>query len=234
MTHRFPDLEGCSSNPGRTSGDCPACFKHTSLTRHSHTLIDGSEDESGAGVYEMLLTCDWCKKQSIYLRTARRTSRAAGGAQRVWVYETVDLEQVWPKPAPRQLAPEAPSAVREVFSEAALAEAGGAMRLAGVGYRSVVEQIVKERGAPGKNLKAMIAALSGMGVPQSVVDAFDEARAVGNDAVHDGLSYSAEEIADLAELIQETVLILYVQPAQRAKMAAARASRRAAAKQSTP
>lgn len=111
----------------------------------------------------MLLTCDWCKKQSIYLRTARRTSRAAGGAQRVWVYETVDLEQVWPKPAPRQLAPEAPSAVREVFSEAALAEAGGAMRLAGVGYRSVVEQIVKERGAPGKNLKAMIAALSDMG-----------------------------------------------------------------------
>nr|WP_239144660.1 DUF4145 domain-containing protein [Streptomyces sp. SID14515] len=108
------------------------------------------------------------------------------------------------------------------------------MRLAGVGYRSVVEQIVKERGAPGKNLKAMITTLSGMGVPQSVVDAFDEARAVGNDAVHDGISYSTEEIADLAGLIQETVLILYVQPAQRAQMAVARAARRAAAKQSAP
>ncbi|NEB41135.1 DUF4145 domain-containing protein [Streptomyces sp. SID14515] len=185
-------------------------------------------------VYEMLLTCDWCKKQSLYLRTARRTSRGTGGAQRVWFYDTVDLEQVWPKRAPRQLAPEAPEAVREVFAEAAQAEAGGAMRLAGVGYRSVVEQIVKERGAPGKNLKAMITTLSGMGVPQSVVDAFDEARAVGNDAVHDGISYSTEEIADLAGLIQETVLILYVQPAQRAQMAVARAARRAAAKQSAP
>ncbi|MFF7440874.1 DUF4145 domain-containing protein [Streptomyces sp. NPDC008122] len=108
------------------------------------------------------------------------------------------------------------------------------MRLAGVGYRSVVEQIAKDRGAQGGSLKAMIASLAGMGVPQEVVDAFDEARAVGNGAVHDGLAYSAAEIADLAELIEETVLALYVQPTQRATMAAARAARRAALKQSSP
>ena len=34
----------------------------------------------------------------------------------------------------------------------ALAEAAGAFRLAGIGYRATVEQIVKERSAPGRNL----------------------------------------------------------------------------------
>ncbi|MFD3558115.1 hypothetical protein ACFWVU_00325 [Streptomyces sp. NPDC058686] len=52
----------------------------------------------------------------------------------------------------------------------------------------------------------------------------------GNDAAHDGLAYSAEELADIAELIAETVLPLYVQPAQRAAMARQRAARRTAAK----
>ncbi|MEU9305933.1 DUF4145 domain-containing protein [Streptomyces sp. NPDC048269] len=121
-----------------------------------------------------------------------------------------------------------------MFAEAALAEAAGAHRLAGIGYRATVEQIVKERGATGNNLAQRILALSGVGVPQDVVDAFHEARFVGNDSAHDALAYSAEEIADIAELILEAVLVLYVQPAQRARMAQQRAARRASAKQGTP
>ncbi|MFE7889689.1 DUF4145 domain-containing protein [Streptomyces sp. NPDC057412] len=116
-----------------------------------------------------------------------------------------------------------------MFAEAALAEAAGAFRLAGVGYRATVEQIVKERGAAGKNLYERITGLGNLGVAQEIVDAFHEARFVGNDAAHDALAYSAEEIADIAELINEAVLVLYVQPAQRARMAAQRTARRTAA-----
>lgn len=39
---------------------------------------------------------------------------------------------------------------------------------------------------------------------------------VGNDSLHDGLAYSQDEPADVAELVTEVVTILYVHPAQRA------------------
>ncbi|MGA5411224.1 DUF4145 domain-containing protein [Streptomyces lavendulocolor] len=107
-------------------------------------------------------------------------------------------------------------------------EAARAFRLAGVGYRSVVEEICKERGAAGRNLYAMIGDLARLHVPQSVIYGFHEARLLGNDSVHDGLEYAPDEVADVAGLIEEAVLVLYVEPAERQRMAAARLARRTA------
>lgn len=179
----------------------------------------------------MTLSCHWCRAESVFLRLAAIETNQVSSQRFTVTISTRDLEQVWPKKTPRELAPEAPETVREVFAEGALAEAAGAFRLAGIGYRATVEQIVKERGATGKNLYERITALKDLGASQEIVDAFHEARFVGNDAAHDALAYSAEEIADIAELIHEAVLVLYVQPAQRAKMAAQRAARRGAAQQ---
>ncbi|ARE79484.1 hypothetical protein B6R96_36315 (plasmid) [Streptomyces sp. Sge12] len=181
----------------------------------------------------LTLLCNWCKHDSVFVRHAAVSTLPSGGGGSTYTYKTITMDQVWPPRTPRELAPEAPSIVREVFAEAALAEAAGAYRLAGIGYRATVEQIVKEKGAAGSNLAQKILALSGMGVPQDIVNAFHEARFVGNDSAHDALAYSAEEIADIAELIHEAVLVLYVQPAQREAMAQQRAARRTAAKQSS-
>ncbi len=181
--------------------------------------------------YLMILECHWCKRESVFLRLADFEWHQVASLRHIANMSTKCLEQVWPKKTPRELAPEAPETVREVFAEGALAEAASAYRLAGIGYRATVEQIVKERGASGKNLRDRITSLKDLGASQEIVDAFHEARFVGNDAAHDALAYSAEEIADIAELIHEAVLVLYVQPAQRAKMAAQRAARRSAAKQ---
>ncbi|MEU5040880.1 DUF4145 domain-containing protein [Streptomyces griseorubiginosus] len=237
MTNRFAKLDG--SNPLHTTvaGECPHCVRHTTLTVNSHSPLNGSfRERTDRRIVRCLMTlaCDWCAKESVYLRLADVvTSMHAGGEIRQ-SYTTIDIDQVWPARTPRELAPEAPETVRAVFAEAALAEAAGAFRLAGIGYRATVEQIVKERGAVGKNLYESITELKNLGVAEEIVDAFHEARFVGNDSAHDALAYSVEEIADIAELIDEAVLVLYVQPAQRANMAAQRAARRAAAKQPTP
>jgi hypothetical protein len=226
---RFENLDGVPN--GRVSGECPHCARLTTLTIVDHSVIatDGSGSERVVLV-NLTLTCDWCRKSSVYLRHADTKSGQQGASTR---YTTRSIEQVWPKQTPRALAQEAPPQVQSVFAEAALAEAAGAFVLAGIGYRAAVEQIAKERGAPGRTLYERISSLTSMGVLQETVDAFHEARAVGNDAAHDGLAYSAEEIADIAELIEEAVLVLYVQPAQRALMAAQRAARRATAKTSS-
>ncbi|WP_328639549.1 DUF4145 domain-containing protein [Streptomyces canus] len=171
---------------------------------------------------------------SAFLRLASVEVKPAAQAGFRVLYTTMDLEQIWPSKTPRELDQETPEVIREVFAEAALAEAAGAYRLAGIGYRATVEQIVKERGAEGNNLYERITGLKTLGASEEIVDAFHEARFVGNDAAHDALAYSAEEIADIAELINEAVLVLYVQPAQRAKMSAQRAARRTATKQAQP
>ncbi|MGW3328230.1 DUF4145 domain-containing protein [Streptomyces virginiae] len=120
-----------------------------------------------------------------------------------------------------------------MFAEAALAEAAGAYRLAGIGYRATVEQTAKDRGAAGRDLKQRILALAAAGLPQDIVDALTEARFVGNDAAHGAPAYSAEEIADIAELFHEAVVVIYVQLAQRARMALQRAARRAGSEQAS-
>lgn len=38
---------------------------------------------------------------------------------------------------------------------------------------------------------------------------------LGNDGLHDGLAYSQDEVQDVASLIHEALLVLYVQPAQK-------------------
>jgi hypothetical protein len=53
-----------------------------------------------------------------------------------------------------------------------------------------------------------------------------DTRLTANWSVHDGVSFSPEEVADLSELVREAAEILYVQPARRAALAAARAARR--------
>ncbi|MGW3117289.1 DUF4145 domain-containing protein [Streptomyces sp. NPDC001107] len=215
---------------------CPHCEINTSMQVTARQELQSLTRKFTNGANQKLtlftikLTCDHCSVNCLFLWTAINPAKGGSSAR----YDSDELVQVYPVPkkGPRQISSDAPLSVREIFSEAALAEAAGAYRLAGVGYRAVVEQITKERGAIGSNLYNRITSLAAQGVSQNIVDAFHEARVVGNDAVHDGLAYSAEEIADIAELIDEAVFVLYVQPAQRARMAAARAARRQAAQAS--
>lgn len=235
MTDRFKGLDGYDAGHTRITGLCPCCATTTTLWVSSHEELEGTKTKTNDGLTVVrslvMLLCDWCKKNSLFLRLSTVRKMPASGGSTRFSYSTISLDQVWPEVTPRVLPPEAPDVVREVFAEAALAEAAGAFRLAGIGYRATVEQIVKEQGAPGKNLYERITALSTKGVPQGVVGAFHEARLVGNDSAHDAVAYSADELADIAGLIAETVLVLYVQPAQRAAMAQKRAARRAAAQQ---
>ncbi|TJZ99353.1 DUF4145 domain-containing protein [Actinacidiphila oryziradicis] len=140
---------------------------------------------------------------------------------------------VWPAPPPRVLHTDVPDRIRSAYEEASRAENAGAARLAGVGYRSAVEELCKDQGATHHTLHGKIQELAAKGLPADVITALDETRVVGNDSVHHGVEYSAEELADIADLVAEATVILYAQPAQRRRMAESRSKRHEAAKQST-
>lgn len=186
---------------------------------------------TGLIVCEELWTCDLCSRGVVELVGYEGLTRAGSvenASEERW------RRQVWPEPAPRELSSDVPEMVRTLYAEASRAENAHGFRLAGVGYRAAVEEICKDQGATAYNLHGKIKELADRGLPPDVVDAMHEARVVGNDSVHHNVEYAADEIADLAEIIAEVVEILYVQPAQRKRMAAARKARSDAAKAPQP
>jgi hypothetical protein len=219
----------------KRQAECPHCSNRVAMSLrnrrwiHPEVKTPGTRQQPGRHVEEQVWSCDFCDMAVVELYSVDRLPSKV--AKHVADTEKRTLiSRVWPAQQPRPLSQDAPDKVRDLFLEAGRAEAVGAFRLAGVGYRSVVEEICKERGAAGKNLHAMIGDLARLNVPQSVIDGFHEARMLGNDSVHDGLEYSPDEVADVAGLIEEAVLVLYVQPAERQRMAAARLARRTAHK----
>ncbi|MFC1420053.1 DUF4145 domain-containing protein [Streptacidiphilus cavernicola] len=219
----------------KVSGECPHCKHRTSLsvTRCDQRKVPSFSTGDGQRlvILDVLLNCDYCGGDGIYLRVAEIVEVVEVNVKAtVRRYRTQRTVQLWPRSAARVVADEAPEEVRQAFAEAAKAESAEAYGLAGVGYRAVVERIVKDRDCAGRTLFDKIESLRLKGLSGELIDSFHEARMVGNDSTHDGLLYSAEEIADIAELVTEAILVLYVQPAQRAELKSQREARRTAAK----
>ena len=231
----------------KVRGQCPHCRNHAALSVQEDGIVKSPDTASffaegnKVNVFQHLappfhvrlavtLTCDYCDNQTIFHRVVEAVAASSldleGFTQPK--LKTVLVQQLWPSPVPREIAAEAPEAVRAVFADAAKAEAAQAFSLAGVGYRAVVEQIVKDQGAAGDSLYKKIEDLRSRGLTEDLISSFHEARAVGNTSVHDGMSYAPDEVADIAELITEAIHALYVVPAQRAAMQASREARRSA------
>lgn len=146
----------------------------------------------------------------------------------VMVRPAVEAEIIWPDRSSRELPQETPGPVRDIFREASVCEAAGAFRGAAGLLRACVEEITSDQGATGRNLQDKINDL-GVKVPTLGADMIrdlHDARLTGNWSLHDRVTFAADEVADVASLIEEAVDVIYVQPARRAAMAAARTTRR--------
>lgn len=212
-------------------GLCPNCNLNTSFSEVHRARVWPRYESQGAAGWSIndpatvtdlyVMECNFCSDTSVVLE-ARHSSTAEGGLVRK------ERRVVVPAKSPRELDSSVPEQVRALFQEGSVCEDAGAKRAAGVMYRAAVEQLVLAQGGSGKDLYAKIDSLKGkLG---EIAEHFHEARMLGNDSIHAGLEYSAEEVADVAELIAEAALVLYVQPAERQRMRDARSVRRAAAK----
>ncbi|MBG6095960.1 DUF4145 domain-containing protein [Nocardioides luteus] len=232
------------------TGDCPNChhgsaFKREQLMRAWPTVHFNIDSEgqaqriptATAWMNLLILRCLHCKKTVIWReRWAAAPASTLSDDEDPGAFlarmapRLIGREMVYPNPSPRELHETVPDAIRSLYGEASTCEQAGALRAAGVMYRAAVEELVKERGATGQNLYARIEDLKTKGLDGDLVDDLHEARMLGNDSIHDGLVYSAEEVADVANLIEEATITLYVQPAEKKAMREARKARRDAAK----
>ncbi|MEV6803186.1 DUF4145 domain-containing protein [Streptomyces sp. NPDC051132] len=216
-------------------GLCPNCHLHTHFTfrssdhityiwprlRTEHPSVDHLRHEGRTWLRQIVVNCGHCSKTVVLHELIHFHEDGKTG-------EVLRVIQVWPERQPRELHTSAPNAVRDLFAEGARAEAAAAYRAAGAMYRATVEELCKALGAEGNNLASKINDLVNRGVTSEIVENLHEARFLGNWSLHDGLEFSAEEVADVADLIAEAVHILYVQPEERRAMRDARKARRAA------
>lgn len=212
----------------RTFGDpapafCENCRRDTALVRRDSRVIwpeitDNLAPPFGPYTLESVWSCVHCNKATVIfdIYDEGESQSRSPVATRV----------VSPDRAPRELDEVVPEGIRSLFREGSVAERAGAMRAAGALYRAAVEALCDDRQCAGSKLFHKIEDLASKGVDVDVVGALHEARLLGNWSLHDGLEFSAEEVADVAQLIEDAVVVLYVQPAERSRLREARRVRR--------
>lgn len=191
----------------------------------SSRILDQDPPDEHVRTGVVIMECLHCRKSVVLLETAVPLPAAeAGGEEEVKTWRTM----VSPHESPRTLHESAPAAARSLFAEASTCEKSKAFRAAGVMYRATVEELTKDQKASGGTLFDKIESLKGK-LSDELVQDLHEARMLGNDSIHAGITCSAEEVEDVAKLIEEAVLVLYVQPEQKRAMRDARKARRSAA-----
>jgi hypothetical protein len=107
-----------------------------------------------------------------------------------------------------------PSICQETLREAVACHAAGAYRAAAMLVRRLLEEICELNGAEGNTLHMRLAALRKIIVlPESLFEAMNELKALGNDAAHiEAKAYDSigrEEAEDSIELAKEILKALY-------------------------
>ncbi|MFJ9668720.1 DUF4145 domain-containing protein [Streptomyces sp. NPDC101219] len=237
-------------NTTQPRGVCPHCKRGVGFRRKDRRtvfpeLVPG-RDTSGADfsggtsrtaprqperrqVDEYVLECQLCGKTCVffaYWGPDPSTWSDPPTSEELKKVKVMTVELVHPRQDARKLHEAAPAKMRDLFGEGARCEAVGALRAAAGMYRAAVEELCRDKQAAGNKLFDRIDGLSAQGVPPEIVADLHEARSLGNWSLHDGVSFSAEEVADVALLIEEAVTVVYVQPEERAAMRAARKARR--------
>ncbi|WP_250476745.1 DUF4145 domain-containing protein [Caballeronia sp. INML1] len=153
-------------------------------------------------------TCGACKRQSWWLEQASPTGVGSSIARMMWpVRTTAPLAH-----------PDLPTDLQVDFEEArtiSQASPRGAAAL----LRLIVEKLVKELGAQGDNINAMIGDLVKKGLPVQVQQALDSVRVIGNNAVHAGKMDQADVESTVNQLFALVNIIVEQQITQPRKIA---------------
>lgn len=146
--------------------------------------------------------------------------------------ELTNVEVIYPRLEAQAVDHSVPEGIRELFTEGLRCLNIGAYRAAGGVLRAAVEMMCKDKKIEGKDLYQRINNLGRLNtVTRELIEDLHEARVLGNDSLHDALEYSEEEVRDVAQLVEEALIVIYVQPAQRLALRAKRKARRQAHRQ---
>ena len=186
-----PRLTGMSEDFTDGTGLCPHCGHHVAATYAGKIQVSPRWDinyarrssvdpASAARMPEARDTiagyaCQFCQGPIAFLEHWQKVETDAAGHPSL---ERVRRTMIVPAKPPRQLPEAAPAGVASIYEEASICEDAGALRAAGVLYRAATEEMVKDQGGTGRDLKAKINSLTPR-LDAEVLEDLHESRVVG-------------------------------------------------------
>lgn len=196
---------------------CPHCHAVAHFTEVWSESFGYGEPFYRAGIYgRFCWVCDNCHRPvcGIYPSDTAAT----------------DPPLIWPEEVTAKAFLDVPEAIASAASEAHQAIGARAPRAAVAMARSVVEATAKDKGITQGNVQAKINQLAINGhISEAMKDAAHEIRFAGNEAAHGDLvgePISAEEAAEIVELMDAILERVYQEPAKVARVRASREARR--------
>jgi hypothetical protein len=112
-----------------------------------------------------------------------------------------------------------PSRVRSIYDETHKALLGEQPILAGVGLRSLIEAVCREKNAEGNNLQKRIDSLVELGIlTRDGADILHALRHLGNAAAHEVEAYSETDLSTAFDVVEHLLQTVYIIPKKAAKL----------------
>ena len=160
-------------NNSKKSFTCPHCgtlslmiYNHVNYNSHLEATFDRGINENKGNSWVDLATCCSCKKTIIW----------------------IDDQYVYPDIAAVEAHPDMPDSVKQLYNEAGLIY-NKSPRAACALLRLAIDRLCNELRETDKDINKNIGELVKKGLPQTVQQALDVVRVVGNKAVHPGQIY---------------------------------------------
>lgn len=112
-----------------------------------------------------------------------------------------------------------PSEVRTIYHETHKALLGGQPILAGVGLRSLVEAVCRQKNATGGNLQKRIDSLVDLGVlTRDGAEILHALRNLGNAAAHEAEAYAETDLSTALDVVEHLLQSVYIIPRKAARL----------------
>jgi hypothetical protein len=222
---------------------CKRLTKHAVEAGAERTISEGHGEPDRFETYQIVRCkgCDGVSFRIVYRSDDDVTFSPDGDM----VYN--DREKLYPDRLKRSLADElylrekiyeVPPLIQAIYRETLQAARHDLNTLAGVGIRSVVEAICRDRGTKEDNLEKKIDELVVMSIlTESGAEILHGIRLIGNEAVHESKAPTPQQISAAIKVIDHLLLGVYVLPKEAAeltRLAAAKKVKKPKPKESPP
>ena len=198
---------------------CSQCATHT-----AHKVVSAISYNTGYdtghdiihywGICQIVM-CQGCKECSF--RKVTWDSETLGYDSKYNSPVPIEKEEVFPnRRAGRKPIVDmwrVPEPIRSIYKETDQALSNNQYILTGIGVRSIVEAICKDKQSSGKKLEEMIDDLVTKGVlTQEGAEILHSTRLMGNKAAHEVKVHSGDELATAMEVVEHLMIGAYILP----------------------
>lgn len=196
--------------------ECESCSRNTRhriLHSVEEAIWDGPDDRIGTITWSIVL-CEGCEAHSFLYTEEQMNGYDDEGDHLMTVKKVLYPRRAIGRP-PLSDTWHLPYHVKLMYTQTREALCNDMNVLAGIGIRSLVEVVCKERNSPGHNLEKRIDGLVDKGdLTPAGAAILHSLRTMGNEAAHEVKAHTSQDLATAFEVVEHLLTGIYILPAK--------------------